>query len=315
MKKLQQIIVGIDFSPASRSALATAVRLAAKEGAKLTALHVMDPTLAAELKSAHHFTDRQLFDSVAARVRLFMDQSDVGASNVDIDLDVGNAFIAVVAACQRHKADLLVLGSRGSEHAPNQIGAVAAKCIRKAPADVLLVRTHAMAPFKQILACVDFSETSARAVRAARHIAEDDGAALECLYVHQSALALAVDYGGFVPPMPEAVEGADTGTWKKQLDEFLQPLLRTAEGIKWSSVVTERVGIRDAIYDHAKLAHTDLVVLGTRGKTDFRALIFGTTAEKIISHAPCSILAVKPDGFDYPLDAEPTPEPAAPPLA
>jgi nucleotide-binding universal stress UspA family protein len=25
----------------------------------------------------------------------------------------------------------------------------------------------------------------------------------------------------------------------------------------------------------------------------------GTTAEKVLQHAPCSILAVKPDGFEY----------------
>jgi nucleotide-binding universal stress UspA family protein len=315
MKKFNHILVGIDFSPGSRSALATAVRLAARDEAKVTAIHVIDPVLASELKTAHGFTDKQLFDSVAGRVRHFMDQTELGADLVDIDLDVGNAFVAVVDACHRHKADLLILGSRGSEHAHNQIGAVAAKCIRKAPTDVLLVRSGVSGPFKQILACVDFSETSAKAVRNARHVAEIDRAKLECLYVHQSALALSVDYGGFVPPLTEAVEGADNEVWKKDLDTFLTPLLRTAEKLEWTSVVDERVGIRDAIFDHAKASKTDLVVLGTRGKTDLRALIFGTTAEKIISHAPCSILAIKPEGFEYPLEDVPAPEQASAPLA
>ena len=315
MKQLTQIIAGIDFSPASRSALAAAVRLAAKDGAKVTALHVLDPLIASELKTAHNFTDQQLFDSVAARLRYFMEESGVPCENVDIDLDVGNTFTATVAACHRHKAELLVLGSRGSTHAPNQIGAVAAKCIRKAPADVLLVRTHVNGPFRQILACVDFSETSAKAVRAARRVAEIDQANLECLYVHQSVIAMAADYGGYFPPLPEAAEGEDLASWRKDLDAFVQPLLRTGEGFLWKTVVEDRVGIRDAIYDHAKEANADLVVLGTRGKTDLRALLFGTTAEKIISHAPCSILAVKPDGFDYPLEDAPAPETAMPPLA
>ena len=92
MKKFNHIIVGIDFSPGSRSALATAVRFAARDEAKVTAVHVIDPILATELKTAHGFTDKQLFDSVAGRVRHFMDQTEVGADLVDIDLDVGNAF-------------------------------------------------------------------------------------------------------------------------------------------------------------------------------------------------------------------------------
>ena len=40
------------------------------------------------------------------------------------------------------------------------------------------------------------------------------------------------------------------------------------------------------------------VVLGTRGKTGLRELLIGTTAEKIVANAPCSILAVKPEESD-----------------
>jgi nucleotide-binding universal stress UspA family protein len=60
-------------------------------------------------------------------------------------------------------------------------------------------------------------------------------------------------------------------------------------------IVKERVNIREAILDHVNEVHADLVVLGTRGKSGLRELLIGTTAEKIIQHAPCSILAVKPD--------------------
>ena len=118
-----------------------------------------------------------------------------------------------------------------------------------------------------------------------------------------------------MPPLPEAVEGDSSAVWQRDLDLFLSPLLRTSENLEWKGVVDERVGIRDAIYDHAKESKTDLVVLGTRGKTDLRALLFGTTAEKVISHAPCSILAIKPEGFEYPLEEVPDPESAPAPLA
>jgi nucleotide-binding universal stress UspA family protein len=180
-----------------------------------------------------------------------------------------------------------------------QIGTTAAKSVRKAPADVLLVRETTVGPFKHVLACVDFSETSAHAVQDARKVAEQDGALLDCLFVFQSALALSMDYGGYLPasalmPSPEMLD-----TWRKNLDEFLHPLLREAKGLQWRAVVEERPSIRESIYDHVQATKIDLVVLGTRGKTDLRALIMGTTAEKIVTRAPCSVLAVKPDDFEY----------------
>ena len=61
------------------------------------------------------------------------------------------------------------------------------------------------------------------------------------------------------------------------------------------AVVKERINIREAILDHVNDLHADLVVLGTRGKSGLRELLIGTTAEKIIQNAPCSILAIKPD--------------------
>jgi universal stress protein E len=299
MKKFHQILVGMDFSPASQAALQTAARFAAHDGGQVTVLHVMDPVRASEIKQSHGFTDEQVFEDMRARVVSFMEHAQVPTGQMTVEVDMGHAFVQMVKACHRHSTDLLVLGSRGSEHGPMQIGTMAAKSVRKAPADVLLVRENVAGPFKHVLACVDFSETSAHAVQDARKVAEQDGAQLDCLFVFQSALALSLDYGGYLPASALMPNTELLNTWKKNMDEFLQPLLREAKGIQWRAVVEERPSVRESIYDHVQVAKIDLVVLGTRGKTDLRALIMGTTAEKIVTHAPCSVLAVKPDDFEY----------------
>ena len=46
----------------------------------------------------------------------------------------------------------------------------------------------------------------------------------------------------------------------------------------------------------------DLVVVGTRGRTGMKAVLLGTVAERIVRESPCSVLAVKPDGFKYEID-------------
>jgi universal stress protein E len=61
------------------------------------------------------------------------------------------------------------------------------------------------------------------------------------------------------------------------------------------SKVIERLNIREAVLDHVTESNADLVVLGTRGKNGLRELLMGTTAERIVAYAPCSVFAIKPE--------------------
>jgi nucleotide-binding universal stress UspA family protein len=264
MTSYRHILVGIDFSSACLSAFSTAVRLAARHGTPVTAVHVVDLKLAGLVKEAHKSSDEEVFKHVSQSVHAFLAKSDAGTEMVRVEVDAGHPFLSLVAACHRHKGALLVLGTRGTEHGPNQIGAVAAKCLRKAPADVLLVREGSTHPFKHVTACVDFSQNSARAVRTAGLIAEDDRAALDCLFVYQSALALSMDYGGFMPGLPLATDETPE-LWRKDLDAFVKPLLPASSAVNLQSHVLERMNIRDGILEHIRESKTDLIVLGARG--------------------------------------------------
>jgi nucleotide-binding universal stress UspA family protein len=302
MKTYQHILVGVDFSPASRAALHAAARLAAAGATPLTVMHVIDPKLAQSMKEAHHWADLDLFLHVEETVADFVSAAGVSAGHVRTELDVGHPFQALIGARHRLDADLMVLGTRGSEHGPNDVGTVAAKCMRKAPCDVLLVREGMDGPFHHVTACVDLSETAAKAVTAARHLAEVDGSRLDCLLINQSVLALSMDYNGFVPPLQVADPQA-LAHWEHELDGFLRPLMRTAPTtLTWNAFVKDRANVREAILEHMGQTKTDLVVLGTRGITNLRTLLIGTTAEKIVTHAPCSVLTVKPDGFEFPVE-------------
>ena len=173
---------------------------------------------------------------------------------------------------------------------------MAAKCVRKVPVDVLLVNEDANGPFKHLVVCVDFSENSFDAVRAALRIAVQDGATLDCVHVYQSAVAMSIDYGGLgmvaLTPDPDILQ-----LRQEELKDFLRPLVQNTI-VPVRHVICERMNIREAIQEHVIETHADLVVLGTRGKNGLRELLIGTTAEKIVSHAPCSVLAIKPEPAD-----------------
>jgi nucleotide-binding universal stress UspA family protein len=299
VKKYLQILVGIDFSPASREAVRAAARVAAFDRGHVTVLHVMDPLLADEMKENLTYSDAELSGDMAKRVRAFLSQSGIATEQMEVQVEVGHPFVQLMRGCNRLRADLLILGARGTKHGPTQIGVMAAKCLRKAPADVLLVRENESGPFKRVLVCVDFSETSALAVQAARKIAAEDHGKLDCLFVYQSALAMSLDYGDYLPASVLAGDSEGAAAWSERLRGFLQPLMEGSNGLDWSASVKERPNVREVIRDEVQHRGADLVVLGTRGKTDLRSLIMGSTAERIVSHAPCSVLAVKPPGFEY----------------
>lgn len=295
MKTFRQIVVGIDFTASCRNALREAARRASVDGGSVTAVHVMDEFLVHEIKRALSTDEATVRADWEKRLKTFVDESEVGAVNVTAEVRIGNAFSELVEACKVHHADLLVMGVKGSRNEPHRIGVIAAKCVRHAPVDVLVVREDAQGPFKHVVACVDFSENSAKAVQFALHMAVQDKAALDCLHVYQSALALALDYGGFAPPLPSGTDEQALSLWQAELDKFVEPLVRARGEVPVRALVKERVNIREAILEHVEETKADLVVLGTRGKTGLRTFLIGTTAEKVVQHAPCSILAVKPD--------------------
>lgn len=297
MKSFKNILVGIDFTPSCRNALREAVRRASLDGASVTVVHVMDEFLAHELKAALSTDEAGIRAEWQGKLRKFVDESDIGAALVTVEVRIGHPFAELVDACKAHGADLLVMGAKGSKGGEHRIGAIAAKCVRKAPVDVFVVRGDAQGPFKHVVACVDFSENSAKAVQSALHIAQQDKADVDCLYVYQSALALSLDYGGYAPPLPVGPDEDALKVWQQDLDKFVEPLTRSKGDVKVHTLVKERVNIRETILEHVEETKADMVVLGTRGKTGLRELLIGTTAEKIIQYAPCSILAVKPDAM------------------
>jgi nucleotide-binding universal stress UspA family protein len=135
-----------------------------------------------------------------------------------------------------------------------------------------------MIRIRRILYPTDFTPFSAQAYFHAVTLAEAHGAALTILHV-------------LVPshPAPEAAGDPDPRAyWKRRLEEVrpadprvpVQHLLLDGDPAA-------------AIVEHACTAGTDLIVMGTHGRTGLERLLLGSVAEKVIREAPCSVLVVK----------------------
>ena len=86
---------------------------------------------------------------------------------------------------------------------------------------------------------------------------------------------------------------------RMDLEKFVVDLLEDAPGVSHTTTVIKNKSVAGGISAHARKNDVDLLALGTRGRTGLKVLLLGTTAEKVVHAATCSILAVKPEDFSY----------------
>jgi len=130
---------------------------------------------------------------------------------------------------------------------------------------------------RSVLYATDFSPYSNQAYFHAVALAERYGAALTIVHV-------------YAPGGANASKGApeDPAYWRSQLEQ-IRPL---NAGIPVQHVLLEG-NPADEVLRHATEARSDLIVLGTHGRTGLERLLMGSVAEKVLRGAPCSVLVVK----------------------
>jgi nucleotide-binding universal stress UspA family protein len=149
---------------------------------------------------------------------------------------------------------------------------------------------------QRILWPTDFSELSLRGGCYARGFCELFGAELHVLHVVPPPLS--TDVSLVVPaevPVAaseaELVEGAQEALGRLVAEHFAgaaNVVTKVCFGNAWT-----------AICDYARDNDIDLIVVTTHGRTGLSHVLIGSTAERIVQHAPCPVLTVKHPAKDF----------------
>lgn len=140
---------------------------------------------------------------------------------------------------------------------------------------------------KRIVVATDFSDLSSEAVETAVAFAHECGATLDLVHV-TSEMAYAVP-----PPMEMVTVPFDVAGAVREASQrmSLEEERVRALGIPCESNVL--VGRADAeIVQHADKTHSDLIVMGTHGRSGLPHVLLGSVAEKVVQHAHCPVLTV-----------------------
>ncbi|MCF7786852.1 MAG: universal stress protein [Prosthecobacter sp.] len=299
MNTLTTILVAVDFSTGSRAALEQASRIARLQGATLHVLHVVDSaavvTLAASRESSYENQAAIATEGARTALKAWLAQSEVPAG-VEATIAVGTPLHEILEHVRSLHADLLVAGIAGTGETAAGAGSVSGKLARKSPSRVLLVRSNHPHAFQKVVACIDFSETSREVVAAARRIAIKDSASVDFLHVWQEPWIVPTR-GAFVESVypslvfTENEREAHIKNLRQGLHDFIGA---AAEGITAGEVLHEAMNYGNGIAAHAQECKADLIIMGGKGRTNLRYMLMGSTAERLLTRLPCSILIVKP---------------------
>ena len=148
-----------------------------------------------------------------------------------------------------------------------------------------------MEKIKRILAPTDLSELSQAGVRYALNLAKGFGA--EVMIYHVIGYEELMHYDLLLGPLDHVVEKYEAAL-AGFLDEHFSDLLPLVEVRKKVELGTPD----DNIVGEAKKEGIDLIVISTHGRTGLSHILMGSVTEKVVRHAPCPVLSIRPQAED-----------------
>lgn len=292
MLGIKNILVATDLTQDSAPAHTAAAFLAERLGANLVIFHVIG-----ELDQRYEI----LLNDMAAHMRRAADEAIDAASQVlgrkhkvKITTVVRDGAVVeeLAAAIKEHKIDLLVMGT-GAVHTgdPHRLGITAKRIAHKIAHDMVFVRPGSEGPWDRIMATTDFSGPSGEALQRACVIAKQFGVksfpVIHSLVVPETFLRIGLDETDVTNKLKAYAE--------KEFKEWLAKYSADTKGLTIDPVI--RVGSpSEVVVIEARNRNTQLIVVGSQGRTASAAVLLGNVAERIIRDAPCSVWAERTEG-------------------
>lgn len=256
-------------------------------------VHVVEPRRA----GSRLFEDEPLESRRVERsVRRWLDEHIERPADFQVIAREGRAAEQITAQATGREVDFLVVGQTGKgRFARMLLGSTAHQVAQKAPCKLMLAHRE-FAGFDdspQLVAGVDFDETSRRALEATAELARLLEARLHAVHVFDPPKAPAIPggIGGYAPAGDEIADLEREA--RLRMKGFLQRHRPQLEGVDVESHVflgspTKR------LVEHAVACSADLLAVGTVAHRAIDRTGLGSIADGVVRHMQCSTLLVPP---------------------
>lgn len=277
MNLLRRILVATDFGAAADEAVSMAGFVARQFRSQVDVLHVKSG------KSPAAGSAESIAEGVAkAEARL----REAGAAAVKTHVVDGNALEQIERVAQQEDVNVIMAGV-GDIFPSGQVclGPLASRLRQKSSKPVWIVKPETGPPIHRILCPVDFSPSSAKALRNAIHLARGLRAVLSVLTVKSS----------LTEEFEETLDFAEDGehSLRSHLPEY-EEFLRGFDfhNVHWRCVA-RRGKAQSVIPEFAKEIRAHLLVMGSVGRSGVSRMLVGGVARRVAQEMPCSIITVR----------------------
>ncbi len=306
MKRFKNILYVTEATVDQASAVARAVSLAENNQAKLTIIDVFPPVtgdLQAGITAKHMQALEFLIEPYRQRLK------------IQLDVLSGPVFIEVIRAVLRNAHDLVIKAAQNPDFLKRLFGSDDMHLLRKCPCPVWLMKPPEKSNYNCILAAVDFDPLKSVAVEQALNqeilelsssLALSDFASLHLVHAWE-AFAEGIMRGWSDKAVEDIAASIEKERTLHQNGLYMQgERLRAGIGTDVYNYLSPRFHLpkgpaQKMIAAMAVELRADLVVMGTVARTGISGFIIGNTAEAILDQLECSVLAIKPPGFNTPV--------------
>ena len=322
MERFRNILCVMTEEQTNRTALERAVSLAENNQAELTVISVMPPVsigmgmpesgpISAELQKK------------ALEVQVTKLQSAVGPFQDRLSIDskvlIGVQFLEIIRQVLRNGHDLVIKVPESGDWLDHLLASEDMHLLRKCPCPVWLIKPRNDGSFRRVLAAIDVVDIypepekktrqllNRQIIQMATAVALADSSELHIVHAWQAMGE------HILREMSMQMKGFDVDAYvagvKKERQDSMNRLLQSVTRDLGADVLNYlkpqmhlvKGRARKQIPELALELKADLVVIGTVARTGIPGLFTGNTAESILSQLNCSVLAIKPAGFQTPV--------------
>jgi len=314
MQQFQNILVGIDLSHGDRLAtselnlptqiaIRRAIWLAEHSSAELTFFAALDISahteeiLADEFDAVTHSVKsdaKQVLDELVAQAV----EKGVSAKS---ELVIGEPWKEIIHSVIDKKHDLVIVGTANRGTVSRFFfGSTGMKLLRNCPCPVWVSRPDPNIKDLNILVASELSDDSLDLL----HLAVNAGQLAECQIHLVHALEDTMSHRLWLRSLPDEKVQEFHQQKQNEIEQALQEQLSQTDHRTLQNPVNVHVkeGPADVvILDLIEELGIDLLMMGTVARSGISGLILGNTAERLLGHVSCSVLAVKPKDFECPI--------------
>lgn len=284
------VLVPMDFSKGSATALERALALPLAEGARIDLVHVLsDAPVAARTRTNLEAAARKALEREVVRAR-----SRTSGIEVTSKLLRGLPHVEIIRRARSIDAELVVIGRHGRRLVRDIfVGSTATRVVRMGETPVLVVRRQPTGPYERPLVATDLGDTLPRLVELVLRIVAGRPTIDVVHAVH-------IPFEGFLAPSATARERLRRPAEAAARAKLERLLSAYREHAVWRPHV--RTGeVRAIIFGEANRRRADVIVLGTHGRSGLSHALIGSVAEWTLANAPCDVVVARPVRFSFEL--------------